>query len=163
MSIDPPDFTCEIHIRASFGGVEAHYFAAMLLRMYVRWAERDGLRCEVGEVDGDAAGEVAQATLKLAGEGLLQRLRGEAGAHRLVRVPPGETRRHVSFAFVEVSPAGDDDGAPTTATQEQVRTYVLHPAESVTDDRTGRRTEDAQAVLDGDLADRIPPAGAPRS
>ena len=60
MSIDPPDFTCEIHIRASFGGVEAHYFAAMLLRMYVRWAERDGLRYEVGEVDGDVAGEVAQ-------------------------------------------------------------------------------------------------------
>ena len=153
MSRERPDFDCSVHLQASFGGVEARRFAAMLLRMYTRWAERVGLRREIGEIVGGEDGEVERATLKLAGEGLPARLRGEAGAHRLVRLPPGETRRHASFVFVEVTAPHDDAGAASTsAAGEQARTYVLHPSESVTDDRTGARTEDARAVLDGDLA-----------
>lgn len=143
------DFDCDLHISAHFGGPEARLFAAMLLRMYTRWAERAEVRHEVAEVvDGDEGG-VERATLRLAGEGVHERLGGEQGVHRLIRIPPGETRRAASFAIVQVEGEGD---VVSSALNEQVRTYVLHPSESVTDDRTGRRTVDAQAVLDGDLS-----------
>lgn len=159
MSTARPDFDCFLRIRASFGGPEARHFAGILLRMYTRWAEREGLRHVIGEVGEVEEGAVERATLKVAGAAVLQRLGGEAGVHRMVRIPPGETRRHASFVVVEVTSPDDDadaDAASASAASEQVRTYVLHPSESVTDDRAGQRTEDARAVLDGDLTGFVP-------
>jgi protein subunit release factor B len=161
MSRDAHDFDCCLYIRASHGGPEARQFADMLLRMYSRWAERAGVRHELGEVVDGAEGGVERATLKLAGEGVTERVRGEQGAHRLIRIAPGDTlrRRGLSFVLVEVKAADDDRSA---ASSDQVRTYVLDPSESVTDDRTGRKVADARAVLDGDLSAFIPAAPADR-
>lgn len=164
MDHDEHGFDCRLRIQASFGGVEARHFAGMLLRMYSRWAERAGLRHEIDEVVDGEEGGIERATLKLAGEGVLERVGGEHGYHRLVRIPPGEERRSASFAIVEVAALPEDgDVTSPVDTSQQVRTYVLHPAESVTDDRTGHRTADAQAVLDGDLGAFIPAAPADRA
>ncbi|MEZ4382795.1 MAG: PCRF domain-containing protein [Nannocystaceae bacterium] len=170
MTSAPAVHTCSVHVRASFGGDEALRFAAMLVRMYQRWAAREGLPCELdalaGDLDGDSErgreGEVQRATLELRGEGLRERLGGEAGVHRLVRIPPGETRRYTSFVSVAVT-AGDEDvdAALAEVGAVQVRSYVLNPAPSVTDNRNGARTEDAQAVLDGDLTIFVPATPRP--
>lgn len=160
MASDADEFDCCLYIRAAAGGPEARQFAAMVLRMYCRWAERAGVRHEVGEVVDGADGGVERATLGLAGEGVAERLRGEHGVHRLVRIAPDDNfrRRGVSFVFVEVVGSDDERGASGAADSEQVRTYVFDPAESVTDDRTGRKLTDARAVLDGDLSAFIPAA-----
>ena len=88
------------------GGTEAQDWALMLLRMYVRWAERNGLTVE--ELDYQA-GEVAgikSATILVSGDYAYGHLRGESGVHRLVRMSPFDSnaRRHTSFASVAVTP-----------------------------------------------------------
>jgi peptide chain release factor 2 len=88
------------------GGTEAQDWALMLLRMYVRWAERNGLTVE--ELDYQA-GEVAgikSATILVSGDYAYGHLRGESGVHRLVRISPFDSnaRRHTSFASVAVTP-----------------------------------------------------------
>jgi peptide chain release factor 2 len=163
MSPDEHDFDCCLHIRAYAGGPEARQFAGLVLRMYCRWAERAGVRHKVGEVVDGAEGGVERATLRLAGEGVRERVSGEHGAHRLIRIAPGETRRGVSFVIVEVLGAhGERDATSPDTTKEQIRTYTFDPSESVTDDRTGLKVSDAEAVLDGDLTAFIPAAPVDR-
>ena len=78
----------------------------MLMRMYLRWAERQGFKTEINEIqDGDEAG-IKSATFTITGEFAFGLLGGETGVHRLVRISPFDQakRRHTSFASVFVSP-----------------------------------------------------------
>lgn len=102
---------CMLTIHAGAGGTEAQDWAAMLLRMYQRWADRHGFRCETLDYeDGDEAG-IKTATLMLTGENAYGYLRSEHGVHRLVRISPFDSnaRRQTSFAAVEVMPDLPDD------------------------------------------------------
>jgi len=101
---------CFVDIQAGAGGTEAQDWASMLLRMYLRYAERKGFQPEVmEESEGDVAG-IKTATIKLTGEYAYGHLRTESGIHRLVRKSPYDSnaRRHTSFASVFVYPEVDD-------------------------------------------------------
>jgi len=102
--------SCFIDIQAGSGGTEAQDWASMLMRMYVRYAERKGYQVEVLEIsDGDVAG-IKGASLKIIGEYPFGHLRTETGVHRLVRKSPFDSgnRRHTSFSSVFVYPEVDD-------------------------------------------------------
>lgn len=102
---------CFLDIQAGAGGTEAQDWAEMILRMYLRWAERRGFKAELLECSaGDVAG-VKSATVQVTGEYAFGWLRTETGVHRLVRKSPFDSsnRRHTSFAAVFISPEIDDD------------------------------------------------------
>jgi len=99
-----------VTIHPGAGGTESQDWAEMLLRMYLRWAERHGFKTEVNDYQpGDEAG-VKSVTFGVAGEYAYGQLLGETGVHRLVRISPFDqaARRHTSFASVYVSPEIDD-------------------------------------------------------
>ncbi len=99
-----------IDIQSGSGGTEAQDWAEMLLRMYLRWAERQGFQAELIErSEGEVAG-IKSATVKVMGEYAYGYLRTETGVHRLVRKSPFDSgnRRHTSFASVYVYPEIDD-------------------------------------------------------
>jgi len=100
-----------LDIQAGAGGTEAQDWAEMLLRMYLRWAERRGFETELMECSpGEEAG-IKSATVRVEGDYAYGWLRTETGVHRLVRKSPFDSgnRRHTSFAAVFVSPEVDDD------------------------------------------------------
>jgi peptide chain release factor 2 len=102
---------CFLDIQAGSGGTEAQDWAEMLLRMYLRWAERRGWNAELIEVSsGDVAG-IKSATIHITGDYAFGWCRTETGVHRLVRKSPFDSgnRRHTSFAAVFVSPEVDDN------------------------------------------------------
>lgn len=93
-------------IYAGAGGTESQDWAEMLLRMYLRWAERHGFETEIiDQTEGEGAG-IKSATVKIKGHNAFGLLRSERGVHRLVRISPFDNarRRHTSFAMVEVLP-----------------------------------------------------------
>jgi peptide chain release factor 2 len=93
-------------VYAGAGGTESQDWAEMLLRMYLRWAERRGFGAEIiDEAEGDGAG-IKNATVEISGRNAYGYLRSEQGVHRLVRISPFDNahRRHTSFAMVEVIP-----------------------------------------------------------
>ena len=93
-------------IHAGAGGTEACDWTSMLLRMYVRWAERHGYRTQLlDSLEGDEAG-LKSATLLVSGPNAYGYLESERGVHRLVRISPFDAakRRHTSFASVDVVP-----------------------------------------------------------
>jgi peptide chain release factor 2 len=97
-------------IKPGAGGLESQDWAEMLLRMYLRWAERQGFRATViDSTPGEEAGLKA-ATVRVEGENAYGLLVGESGVHRLVRISPFDqaARRHTSFASVFVIPEIDD-------------------------------------------------------
>ena len=101
---------CFLDIQAGSGGTEAQDWGSMLLRMYLRYAERKGFQVEVLEQsDGEVAG-IKGASLKISGEYAYGHLRTESGVHRLVRKSPFDSgnRRHTSFSSVFVYPEVDD-------------------------------------------------------
>jgi peptide chain release factor 2 len=105
---DPLNAIVTVHPGA--GGTESQDWAEMLMRMYLRWAERQGFRTEINEIqDGDEAG-IKSATFTISGDFAYGMLTGETGVHRLVRISPFDSakRRHTSFASVFVSPEIDD-------------------------------------------------------
>ncbi len=98
-------------IHPGAGGTESQDWAAMLLRMYTRWAEDQGYAVEVLDYQpGDEAG-LKDATLLIRGTNVYGYLRSEKGVHRLVRISPFDSsgRRHTSFSSVEVLPEIEDD------------------------------------------------------
>ncbi len=100
-----------LEVNAGAGGTEAQDWAGMLLRMYLRWAERRGFKTTVLDMsEGDEAG-IKGATLKIEGEQAYGWLKTESGVHRLVRISPFDAndRRHTSFASVSISPVIDDN------------------------------------------------------
>ncbi len=106
---DPMDAIMSIH--AGAGGTEAQDWAEMLLRMYLRWAERRGFKATIIDyLPGDEAG-VKSVSLTLEGEYAYGYAKAEIGIHRLVRISPFDAgaRRHTSFASVFVYPEVDDE------------------------------------------------------
>ena len=105
---DPLNAIVVVHPGA--GGTESQDWAEMLMRMYIRWGERQNFKVEINEVqDGDEAG-IKSATFTISGDFAYGLLSGETGVHRLVRISPFDSakRRHTSFASVFVSPEIDD-------------------------------------------------------
>jgi len=100
-----------LSIHPGAGGTESQDWAQMLMRMYMRWAERRGFRVEVVDLlAGEEAG-IKSATLTVSGEYAYGYLKAEAGVHRLVRISPFDAnrRRHTSFAAVLVYPEVSED------------------------------------------------------
>ena len=102
---------CYLEVNAGAGGTEAQDWASMLLRMYVRWAEKRGYKVEwLEESPGEEAG-IKSTVIQIKGENAYGWLKTESGVHRLVRISPydANARRHTSFAAVHISPVIDDD------------------------------------------------------
>ncbi len=106
---DQRDAIVTIHPGA--GGTESQDWAEMLLRMYLRWAERHGFQAVMTDrLEGEGAG-IKSATVEINGENVYGQLQSEVGVHRLVRISPfdANARRHTSFASVFVYPQIDED------------------------------------------------------
>ena len=106
---DARDAIVTIHPGA--GGTESQDWAEMLLRLYLRWAERHGYQTVITDrLEGEGAG-IKSATVEINGENVYGQLQSEVGVHRLVRISPfdANARRHTSFASVFVYPQIDDD------------------------------------------------------
>ena len=100
-----------ITIHPGAGGTESQDWAEMLLRMYLRWAERHKFQSVITDrLEGEGAG-IKSATVEINGENIYGQLQSEVGVHRLVRISPfdANARRHTSFASVFVYPQIDDD------------------------------------------------------
>jgi peptide chain release factor 2 len=97
-------------IHAGSGGVDAQDWAEMLLRMYLRWAEKHNFKTEVYEYNGGEEAGIKSATVEITGRYAYGYLRSEAGTHRLIRLSRFDAahRRHTSFARVEVMPDIED-------------------------------------------------------
>jgi peptide chain release factor 2 len=98
-----------VSVHAGTGGTDSQDWAEMLLRMFQRWAERRGFKVEMAEAsEGEEAG-IKSATFIARGENAYGLFSAEKGVHRLVRISPfdAQSRRHTSFALVEVSPLVD--------------------------------------------------------
>ena len=99
-----------VNIHPGAGGTESQDWAEMLMRMYLRWAERSGFKTRILEVqDGEEAG-IKSATFTIVGDYAYGMMSSETGVHRLVRISPFDAakRRHTSFASVAVYPEIDD-------------------------------------------------------
>jgi peptide chain release factor 2 len=105
---DPGNAIVTLHPGA--GGTEAQDWAEMLMRMYLRWAERRGFRTEIADQQPGEGGGIKNATIIFEGSYAYGYLRAEAGIHRLVRISPfdASARRHTSFAAVFVYPEVDE-------------------------------------------------------
>lgn len=100
-----------VTIHAGAGGTESCDWAEMLLRMYTRWAERRGWKCDIQDiVAGEEAG-VAKVTIRIEGANAYGYAKAERGVHRLVRISPFDAnkRRHTSFASVDIIAEIEDD------------------------------------------------------
>ena len=100
-----------LEINSGAGGTEAQDWGEMLLRMYIRWAEKHGYEAQLLDVHaGDGAG-IKSATLMVEGANAFGFLRSERGVHRLVRISPFDSnaRRHTSFASISVMPDIDQE------------------------------------------------------
>ena len=108
----PDDFrNAQLEISAGAGGTEAQDWAAMLMRMYERWAQRKGYSIEVlDQSDGEEAG-IKGAVIEIKGPYAFGFLKAETGVHRLVRISPfdAQARRHTSFASVFVYPVVNEE------------------------------------------------------
>jgi len=106
---DARNAICTIHPGA--GGTESQDWAEMLMRMYVRWAERRGYRVETLDYQAGEEAGIKSVTIGIHGTNAYGYLRSERGVHRLVRISPfdAQARRHTSFASVDILPEVADD------------------------------------------------------
>lgn len=111
LSLEEDKSNAIMTINPGAGGTESQDWAQILMRMYIRWAERNGFKVEIVELlAGEEAG-IKSVTLTIAGTYAYGYLKAEAGVHRLVRISPFDAnkRRHTSFAAVLVYPEIDED------------------------------------------------------
>jgi len=104
------ELSAYVQISAGAGGVDACDWAQMLLRMYVRWAERQGFTVTEVELSAEDMGGIRGATIQIDGPYAFGYLKAETGVHRLVRISPfdAQARRQTAFASVDVTPVVDD-------------------------------------------------------
>ena len=118
------DRSAILSVQAGAGGVDSQDWSQMLLRMYLRWAERYGYGAQVLDLShGEEAG-IKSATLEIAGgQHPYGYLKAEKGVHRLVRLSPfnSDHLRHTSFAQVEVLPAAEDEDAEVSIRPEDLK------------------------------------------
>ncbi len=110
LSEEGDDMVAILQITAGAGGTESCDWAAMLMRMYLMWSEKNGYKVkELNLQEGDVAG-IKTVTLQIDGDYAFGWLKGENGVHRLVRISPFDSnaKRHTSFASVYVYPLVDD-------------------------------------------------------
>ncbi len=109
---DESDAICEVHSGA--GGTDAQDWANMLLRMFLRWAERRGFEVELDSVQAGEEAGITSAIFTIRGRHAYGMLRGERGVHRLVRISPFDSqgRRHTAFASFDAVPALDKADVP---------------------------------------------------
>jgi len=110
LSAEEDQLTAILQITAGAGGTESCDWAAMLMRMYIMWGEKNGYKVtEQDSLEGDVAG-IKSVTLQFDGSFAYGYLKGENGVHRLVRISPFDSnaKRHTSFASVYVYPLVDD-------------------------------------------------------
>ncbi|MCF6346992.1 MAG: peptide chain release factor 2 [Flavobacteriaceae bacterium] len=110
LSDEGDNLSAVLQITAGAGGTESCDWAAMLMRMYLMWSEKQGYKVkELNHQAGDVAG-IKTVTLEIDGEFAFGYLKGENGVHRLVRISPFDSnaKRHTSFASVYVYPLADD-------------------------------------------------------
>jgi peptide chain release factor 2 len=116
-----------MEINAGAGGTEACDWVTMLLRMYLRWAERRGIKAEIlDQTPGEVAG-LKSVTIDFQGTNAYGYLRAERGVHRLVRISPfdAQKRRHTSFASVDVIPEMAEAGGVEINPKElRIDTYL---------------------------------------
>jgi peptide chain release factor 2 len=113
-------------IHAGAGGTESQDWASMLLRMYLRWAERNNYKAEIVDFNEGGEAGIKSATISISGLRAYGYLRSERGVHRLVRLSPYDAahRRHTSFALVEVLPELEDNSEIVIAPEDiQVEVY----------------------------------------
>ncbi len=111
LSGEADDNDAYLQVNAGAGGTEAQDWAAMLLRMYMRWAEQHGHSVSLLEKSNGEEAGIKSVTLKIEGGQVYGWLKTETGVHRLVRISPFDSnaKRHTSFASVSVSPVIDDN------------------------------------------------------
>ena len=110
LSEEGDEMTAVLQITAGAGGTESCDWAAMLMRMYMMWSQKNGYKVrELNYQEGDVAG-IKTVTLEIDGDYAFGWLKGENGVHRLVRISPFDSnaKRHTSFASVYVYPLVDD-------------------------------------------------------
>jgi peptide chain release factor 2 len=115
-----------LSINSGAGGTDSQDWAAMLERMYLRWAERRGFTAEILDFsEGEEAG-IKSVTISVSGRNAYGYLRSEKGIHRLVRLSPFDAahRRHTSFAQVEILPEVTDDDDTVTINPDEIRIDV---------------------------------------
>jgi peptide chain release factor 2 len=111
LSGEEDKFSVIVQINSGAGGTESQDWAQMLMRMYIRWGERNRYKVkELDYLEGDVAG-IKSVTLEIEGDYAYGYLKGENGVHRLVRLSPFDAnhKRHTSFASVYAYPVIDDD------------------------------------------------------
>jgi len=111
MSGEHDDGNAIVSINAGAGGTEAQDWVEMLLRMYLRWAEKRGWKTGIVDILSMDEGGIKSVTFTVSGDHAYGNFRSETGIHRLVRISPFDAgkRRHTSFASVYVCPEIDDD------------------------------------------------------
>ncbi len=99
-----------ISIHSGSGGLDAQDWAEMLMRMYLRWAERKGFKVRTLDLQDDKEGGIKSATFSIEGENAYGYLKNERGVHRIVRISPFDSsgRRHTAFSSLDVMPEIDD-------------------------------------------------------
>jgi len=111
LSGEEDKFSVIVQINSGAGGTESQDWAQMLMRMYIRWGERNRYKVkELDYLEGDVAG-IKSVTIEIEGDYAYGYLKGENGVHRLVRLSPFDAnhKRHTSFASVYADPVIDDD------------------------------------------------------
>ena len=115
-----------VALHAGAGGVESQDWVRMLMRMYLRWAERRGFQADVLDMSPGEEGGVKSAILQICGEYAYGYLRAERGVHRLVRLSPfdGDHARHTSFALIEALPEVEE-GVDLTIDPDDLKVDVF--------------------------------------
>lgn len=111
LSDEHDSYDAILTVHAGSGGLDSQDWAEMLLRLYLRWAEKSGFKVRIIEIVQDEEAGVKNATVLIEGDFAYGFLKSEKGVHRLVRISPFDAgkRRHTSFASVDVAPDLPDD------------------------------------------------------